>query len=77
MGGFACMQRPREETESIRMGIRPLLTPKQAAEVLCVCDKTIRMLCREGKLRGVKVGAAWRVAPQELERFIREGGCDE
>ncbi|RNL18818.1 hypothetical protein DMP07_07635 [Slackia faecicanis] len=77
MAGLNYTQHVLESAKSGRMGIRPLLTPKQAAEVLCVCDKTVRTLCREGRIKGVKIGSAWRVAPQELERFIREGGCDE
>ena len=38
-----------------------LLTVQEAAEVLKVCDATVRTRIREGKIDAFKTGRAWRI----------------
>jgi excisionase family DNA binding protein len=47
-----------------------LLKPEDVAHELMVSERTVRRWLREGKLRGVKVGRAWRVRPEIVEEFI-------
>jgi len=35
---------------------------------------TIRKLCRERKLPGVRVGGQWMFDPEQWQRFIEQGG---
>lgn len=46
------------------------LTPKQAAEILLISEKTVTSWLRSGKLSGVKVGKYWRIMEQDLEEFL-------
>lgn len=46
------------------------LTPKQAAEILLISEKTVTSWLRSGKLGGVKVGKYWRIMEQDLEEFL-------
>lgn len=39
----------------------PLITPKDAAEILNVSAFHIRAMLRAGEIKGVKVGEVWRV----------------
>jgi len=50
------------------------LTVEQVAERLQVAEVTVRRWLREGVLAGSRLPgkAGWRVAEQELERFLRE-----
>lgn len=48
----------------------PLLTYRQAAQVLGVTDRTLRTLVREGRLPAVRFGRSVRIDPADLRRFI-------
>ena len=48
-----------------------LLTTRQAAEALQVCEKTVFNLTRSGQLRAVKIGSAVRYAVADIEAFIQ------
>lgn len=49
---------------------------EDAASILGVPVTTVRALCRQGILRGFKVGNLWRIPRISLLRFIVEGGCN-
>lgn len=49
---------------------RVWLTPAQVAETLQVEETTVREWLRKGSLRGTKVGRLWRIASDELDRFL-------
>lgn len=54
-----------------RIGRRELLTVPEVAALLAVSDDSIRLWCRSGVLPGlVKVGRAYRVKRQVLERWL-------
>jgi excisionase family DNA binding protein len=61
-----------------------LLEPADAARALSLSERTLRRLVRDGELAAVKVGAATRFAPEDLEQFVerkrshveREAGAD-
>lgn len=46
--------------------ITPLLTADEAAELLRVDRRTVTRLCREGKLKSVRIGRQWRINAEEL-----------
>ncbi len=50
-----------------------LLTIQEAAERLAVTPRAVYEWIRTGKLQGVKVGALWRIQPEDLEAFIEQG----
>jgi excisionase family DNA binding protein len=51
---------------------RLLLTTREAAAVLGLHRRTVERMCREGTLRGVRLGefGNWRVPVAEIERLI-------
>lgn len=51
---------------------KPLLTVRETAEMLKLKEATIRALINDNKLRAVKFGKEWRVAPRDLEAFLNE-----
>lgn len=48
----------------------PLMTYRQAAQVLGVTDRTLRTLVHEGRLPAVRFGRSVRIDPADLRRFI-------
>ncbi len=49
---------------------KPLLTVKQACELLGICRDTLTSLYQRGKLRVIRLGRAVRFRPEDLESFI-------
>jgi len=47
-----------------------LLTPRQVTEILQMHTLTIYNYIRQGKLDAIRLGRSYRVAPQDLARFI-------
>jgi len=50
-----------------------LLTVKEAAEELNVTEQSVRRWIKQGKLQRIKLSKSVRIAPKELQRFIKEG----
>jgi len=50
-----------------------LLTPETAAEALGISPKTLKDWLRAGKIKGVKIGRAWRIREADLQVFIESG----
>lgn len=48
----------------------PVLTVRQAADILQVSTKTICELCRIGALAGCKIGRLWRIPRPALVEFL-------
>lgn len=42
----------------------------EVAEVLHCSSKTVSKLCREGKIKAMKVGKGWGILQQSLEEFV-------
>lgn len=51
---------------------RPLLTVHDAAAMLQVQEATVRSWIRDKRIRAIKLGKEWRIAPQDLETFLNE-----
>lgn len=51
-------------------GERALLTEREAAERLSICERTLRKERQAGRLPYIKFGRAIRYAPADLEAFI-------
>lgn len=47
-----------------------VVTAAQAARYLECHPKTVRKLCRERKIRAVRLGADWRIPVEALDEFI-------
>jgi len=52
--------------------IEPLLSIMQVADTLGVCTKTVYRHIAAGRLRAVRAGRLWRVAPGSLREFLRQ-----
>ena len=51
---------------------RHLLTVHDAASMLQVQEATVRSWIRDKRIRAIKLGKEWRIAPQDLEAFLNE-----
>lgn len=50
-----------------------VFTLAEAAKILKISDRTLRGYLQAGKLKGAKVGAAWRILEENLREFIENG----
>ena len=44
------------------------ITPQEAAQLVGVCERTIRRACERGELPAARIGRRWRI---NREKFIR------
>jgi len=51
--------------------------PQDIANMLDVHLFTVQRWLAAGKIRGIKAGRVWRIAPEEVERIRREGVIEE
>jgi len=51
---------------------QPLLTVKEAAEILKMCEKSVRRFIERRELRASKLGGLVRIDPDDLVDFIRD-----
>lgn len=49
-----------------------IYTITQTAEYLQVSDKTVRRLIERNELPASKVGRAWRIAQNDIEKYLRD-----
>lgn len=57
--------------QTAKAKLEQLLTITDVAEVLQVSTKTVRRWIANGDLPAHRLGRQWRIAPAELERFLR------
>jgi excisionase family DNA binding protein len=61
----------REKTKKMSTNIKQnLLTPEQVAEILQIHILTVYHYIRQGKLRAIRLGRSYRIAPQDLDLLI-------
>jgi excisionase family DNA binding protein len=60
------LQRTTEEQKPL------MVTYRQAAELLGVCERSVWKLVDENELKAVRIGRSVRIPVVELERFINE-----
>ena len=53
-----------------------LLSVEESAAFLHCCQATVRREVARGRLRGQKVGARWRFAPEDLRAYLARTGDD-
>jgi excisionase family DNA binding protein len=53
-----------------------LLNVEESAAFLHCCQATVRREAIRGRLRGRKVGARWRFAPEDLHAYLARTGDD-
>lgn len=59
------------------VGVDHLLTPADAAARLAVSMWTLARLRRDGDLRAVRVGGAWRYDPADLSAYINQNRSEQ
>jgi excisionase family DNA binding protein len=47
-----------------------MITKRQAAEFFGVSEKTVGRWIASGELHAHRLGRQWRIAPEEVERFL-------
>jgi excisionase family DNA binding protein len=52
------------------MGMKEVMTPREAAEYLSVHVRTIYRLAKEGVIPGRKVGGGWRFKKETMDRWL-------
>lgn len=56
---------------------RLLLTPREAAQTLSICEKTLYNMAKNGQLHPIRIGRAIRYSLAELQAFVvRRGPSD-
>jgi excisionase family DNA binding protein len=53
-----------------------MLTLRQVMEYLQLSEATVRRMLKDGRLRGTKLGAVWRIPRESLDELIRAGYKD-
>ena len=52
--------------------IEKMLTTKDVAAILQLSTHTIRRAIKDGKLKGYRVGRAWRFKEKDIEEWINQ-----
>jgi len=50
--------------------VPPLLTSRETAKTLAICEKSLFNLTRRGELRAIRIGRAVRYSVSDLQAFI-------
>jgi excisionase family DNA binding protein len=58
--------------ELIRREADQCVSLKEAARILCVCDRTIRREIERGRLAAIRVGRSLRIRIEELRRYMEQ-----
>ena len=53
---------------------REVLTPREAADYLCVHVRTIYRLAKNGEIPGRKIGGSWRFKKDTLDQWLSVRG---
>lgn len=61
------------DQKTIATCVEPLITYREAAEILGVTERTVSSLVKEGKLRAVRFGRSVRFDPADIRAFIEQG----
>jgi excisionase family DNA binding protein len=48
-----------------------MLTLKQASTIVGVSESYLRRLCRQGRIKGQKIGFMWVVEQKEIDKLIK------
>jgi excisionase family DNA binding protein len=54
------------DTEGTKYGLKPLITPTEAASLGVATDRHIRRMCERGEIKAVLVGNRWRINRDSL-----------
>ena len=54
-----------------------VLTIRDAAIILHMCETSVRQACIKGKLPAVKIEKMWRISKTKLQAMFEEGNTDE
>jgi excisionase family DNA binding protein len=49
-----------------------LLTPRETAKALSICEKTLYALTKSGELRAIKIGRSVRYSVDDINNWIRK-----
>lgn len=57
------------------IGVPQMMTTEQVANRLQLHPNTVLQMLRSGELPGRKVRGSWRVHPEQLDSYMREGAA--
>ena len=49
-----------------------LLTPRETAKALSICEKTLYTLTKTGELRSIKIGRSVRYSVEDINHWIKK-----
>lgn len=55
------------------MKIMPLMSVREAADLLSISERKMYQLVSEGSVKAIKIGGSTRISRDEVERIAREG----
>lgn len=59
--------------QEYEMKIMPLMSVREAADLLSISERKMYQLVSEGSVKAIKIGGSTRIARDEVERIAREG----
>jgi len=74
---FSIFRFDREHAVTDTLDRDRLLSVEESAAFVNVCQVTVRREVARGRLRGQKVGARWRFAPEDLRAYLSRTGGDD
>ena len=79
MSKYSETQNPRSPSSNVAASLekrtgeiprREIMTPREAAEYLCIHVRTIYRLAKNGEIPGRKVGGSWRFKKGALDEWL-------
>lgn len=56
------------------MNEKTVFTISETAQILKVCEETIRRRIRDGSLKAAKIGKEYRISIKDIEEFFQDNG---
>ena len=56
--------------------MKPLLKPSDVGLLLGIHVETVKVMARDGRLSGIKIGNRWRFDPSVIERLVASGAAN-
>jgi excisionase family DNA binding protein len=56
--------------------MRPLLKSSDVGLLLGIHVETVKVMARDGRLSGIKIGNRWRFDPSTIERLVTNDAAD-
>lgn len=67
-----CMKKQLFEADQNAPLLKSYTTAQVGAALNCH-PESVRLACRQGRIKGVHLGGRWRVSHEELDRIVKDG----